>query len=512
MEFHVSKENICVNETIFDGVLEQSVELDYMLPDYCPGIFKVLKSHIDTAIISQRMNGNKLTIDGVAVIKMLYVSENDNKLTQLEQKQAFTKSVELKEDCTGGYAIISSKCNYVNCRPVNSKRLDIHGAISMKTVVIKPKNIQIISDCNDLQLHKRETNICENKLFVTKDFTIKEELEIGHGKPAIHDILSYRAVATAQDYKMLANKIVCKGEISLHTLYLCSKTPDKPEVIEHTIPISQIIDLDGVDEDFKCYVRFEIVNYDIDMQIEDDGDCYSFTVELGVRAVCEAGKNKLVQLVDDCYSTCYETENIEEKIKLEKMNRLIQENIVLKKNISLNQSNLEYIYDMIYDIGAVNWTRKENSIEIMCSLSLTILAVDQEHTPICVEQTIPCEMNIDIGLLEQECGFEPYLQILNIAYTINSIDELELRIEFLIDGVLYEFSYENVMMDIQIHEEQLKTRDDKCALRLYFADAGESIWEIAKKYNTSVTAIIEQNSIDQEVLSSRGMILIPIVD
>ena len=30
----------------------------------------------------------------------------------------------------------------------------------------------------------------------------------------------------------------------------------------------------------------------------------------------------------------------------------------------------------------------------------------------------------------------------------------------------------------------LKTRDDKCALRLYFADAGESIWEIAKKYNT----------------------------
>ena len=148
----------------------------------------------------------------------------------------------------------------------------------------------------------------------------------------------------------------------------------------------------------------------------------------------------------------------------------------------------------------------------MCSLSLTILAVDQEHTPICVEQTIPCEMNIDIGLLEQECGFEPYLQILNIAYTINSIDELELRIEFLIDGVLYEFSYENVMMDIQIHEEQLKTRDDKCALRLYFADAGESIWEIAKKYNTSVTAIIEQNSIDQEVLSSRGMILIPIVD
>ena len=36
---------------------------------------------------------------------------------------------------------------------------------------------------------------------------------------------------------------------------------------------------------------------------------------------------------------------------------------------------------------------------------------------------------------------EPYLQILNIAYTINSIDELELRIEFLIDGVLYQYKY-----------------------------------------------------------------------
>ena len=37
-----TKKSVCVDEIIFDGQTEQGVELDYVLPDYCPDIFKVL--------------------------------------------------------------------------------------------------------------------------------------------------------------------------------------------------------------------------------------------------------------------------------------------------------------------------------------------------------------------------------------------------------------------------------------------------------------------------------------
>ena len=43
MDLKINREMIAVNECIFNGVQEQSVELDYILPDYYPDIFKLVK-------------------------------------------------------------------------------------------------------------------------------------------------------------------------------------------------------------------------------------------------------------------------------------------------------------------------------------------------------------------------------------------------------------------------------------------------------------------------------------
>ena len=42
MELKINREMIPVTETILDDVQEQSVELDYVLPDYDPDIFRII--------------------------------------------------------------------------------------------------------------------------------------------------------------------------------------------------------------------------------------------------------------------------------------------------------------------------------------------------------------------------------------------------------------------------------------------------------------------------------------
>ena len=43
MDLKINREMLSVSEKIYDGVQEQSVELDYILPDYYPDIFKLIK-------------------------------------------------------------------------------------------------------------------------------------------------------------------------------------------------------------------------------------------------------------------------------------------------------------------------------------------------------------------------------------------------------------------------------------------------------------------------------------
>ena len=47
------------------------------------------------------------------------------------------------------------------------------------------------------------------------------------------------------------------------------------------------------------------------------------------------------------------------------------------------------------------------------------------------------------------------------------------------------------------------------ALTVYFADAGEEIWDIARRYNTTVEAVEQENGITGETVAQKCMLLIP---
>ena len=50
---------------------------------------------------------------------------------------------------------------------------------------------------------------------------------------------------------------------------------------------------------------------------------------------------------------------------------------------------------------------------------------------------------------------------------------------------------------------------DNCALTLYFAKQGESLWDIAKSHNTRLDLLLTENSAENITLDSSQMLLIP---
>ncbi|MEG2429504.1 MAG: DUF3794 domain-containing protein, partial [Oscillospiraceae bacterium] len=144
MELNLENKSICINEVVLDTVIEQPVELDYLLPDYCESIFKILQQKIVAKITSQRIANGKLMFDGVCYIKIIYVSEENYHIKTINQKQAFSKSIDLKEEFENATVSLFCKTDYVNCRVVNQHRLDIRGAITIKATITAPKKIDIL--------------------------------------------------------------------------------------------------------------------------------------------------------------------------------------------------------------------------------------------------------------------------------------------------------------------------------------------------------------------------------
>ena len=60
-----------------------------------------------------------------------------------------------------------------------------------------------------------------------------------------------------------------------------------------------------------------------------------------------------------------------------------------------------------------------------------------------------------------------------------------------------------------LDEEKPKEKDKTAALTIYYADNGEELWDIAKKYGTSVEKIKTENEIDSDKIQNKNMLFIP---
>ena len=61
-------------------------------------------------------------------------------------------------------------------------------------------------------------------------------------------------------------------------------------------------------------------------------------------------------------------------------------------------------------------------------------------------------------------------------------------------------------------DEEAAVPPPSSALRLYFGEPGEALWDIARRFGASMAAVMEENELDSETLPERQMLLIPMVE
>lgn len=195
-EMNRKADAVFMTETLFDGQTEQGVELDHVLPDYYPEIFRILKCCLSPRVISASVSGNKIMLDGVVLIKVLYLAENSTALHCVEQRYTWSKTVDIAgkaENLCGEPRItVVPRADYCNCRAVSSRRLDIRGAISCRITVTCPSKFTLPALPDGMQVLTREVSCCTEPIYADKQLSVREDIETGAG--GIDYIISCDAV------------------------------------------------------------------------------------------------------------------------------------------------------------------------------------------------------------------------------------------------------------------------------------------------------------------------------
>lgn len=494
---------LCGRDTMVTQAIEEPVDVDLTLPDYCPDIEKILKCTLTPQIFSRNISGGVLEIDGASVIKVMYVDSVRKTLRTSQQTVPFNRAINIKDYPENHFLDTVATTEYVNCRALSPRRLVIKGALSIKVDIVGKTTTMIPSSESFSNFQKK---CCTKKYMdvtsVTEEtFNINETISVDN-KPPIEQVIKSIVKINVTDHKSMDDKIVLKGEVNLRLLYLSDLDSGKTECIDYMIPFNQIVSCVGAGEDTVNNVNCKLLSYDVKITKENEEKTILLDARVNMTAVCY--KEREQSFLVDVYSRDYFCDLKNKPVTLVNSVREIKRNFIKKMDISSNDQDFTKVIDVYNETASVNVSDEKGFITFVGKGSICIVACDKEGTPFYIERTMDFSETTD----EQ---FSPVksccVSVASVSYRIKDDRTLEIRVEFSVSAFVTTVENDSFVEDVIVYEDK-KIEKNSSALTLYFAEKGETVWDIGKRYSTDCAFIKEDNELEEETLPEKEMLII----
>ncbi len=510
MELKVMKKQVCQSKIVFNRSAEQSIDIDFTLPDYYPPINKVLKCKTTPRINSATIGGQTVLCDGTLNVLLMYVSD-ENEICSYEHIMAFNKRFEADCDIVGCMPECSVQEEYINCRATGERKVEVHGALGIKVNVKKQCDEQVICDidgCNVVV--NRSVAPATNLLGMSEKYlTIEEDLELGNSQPSVKYILRYDAKIIGVECKAISGKIVAKGDMSITVLY-CAQGSMLPQCLKTNLPFSQIIDVDGVGDDCECSCSVEVAALEVKPRTSITGETRNMTLTAKLRFCAKATCDNDIPVIVDAFSTKYNADIVQSDMLFEKIVKTVSDKCIAKGKLQMNSGGINSVLDLWCDAKILACSVDNEQVKVSGEVNACMIICDNDNNPQYLEKSFDFEYTHPFKNEQSDIYCEAVAAVGKISYTIVSGNCLELTAELSINATVLSRQPLKLVTGIKVDENEKKDVKRDCAMIIYYAADGEKIWDIARKYNSSPIEICEINNIDGEMIQEIKPLLIPL--
>ena len=498
------KEKISVNKIVATKKEVILIEGDMIVPDSKPDILNTICTSGVVCIYKKEVLEGRVKLEGSINTYIMYMADDINdKVRGLTTNLDFMESISIPNCSEGMTCKLNTNLKSIEARVINGRKIGIKAAVEVENCIYENEEVEIINDIqdnNDLQILKEDVKV--NSLLGTGETKIytKENINID-SIDNLAEILKISVIICSKDTKISYNKILTKAEAEIKIMYL---TEDgRINTVNSKIPIVGFVDMPNISEDNIIDLDYEIKNIILKPNSAEEHSIY---VELEVLVTANVYEEKQINLIQDLYCP---NENIEFNKKsittiTNKENRSEVKSI--REKISLDGLDGKRIIDVDVQPMIEKQTNKgsknkcDGEVELRFILSNDDLQVDTRIERIPFSFEIENQSgddganNVDIGV--QNSDF-----IVQDNNMVDSNIDLEVNTN----------SYKNSNMNIidQIENTGEKEQEDYSVI-MYIIKKGDTLWEIAKRFNTTIDEIVRVNGIEEpDVINVGQKIFIP---
>lgn len=491
MVLETQNENLCVNKLIATKKDIIMVEGDMIVPDSKPDILNTICTSGVVCVYKKEVLDEKVRMDGSINTCIMYLADDaQDKVRGINTSLDFLEAIPVpnaKEDMD---SVIQATLRGIECRVINGRKIGIKATLEVDIKIYAKEEVEIVNDIQNaegIQILKEDLRVNslvgmgENKIY-TKDNISIDNID------SLAEILKTDIAIVDKDVKVSYNKILAKAEAHVKIMYLTED--NRINKIDTKIPIVGFIDIPNVTEENICDLDYEIRNMIIKPNAPEEHSIY-MELEIGVGAFCY--EEKQINLIQDLYSPCENLEFNKKKITTITNKQTRKEMKQIRETINIEEIGDKNIVDI--DVCPVIEKQENTNQKIVYTgnLEINFVLANQDLQMDVRNSKIPFEYVVD-GIEEaQNVNSKLEMEVASQDFIVQEGGTITSNVDLVMNNDMYRNTNLNIMNEIQTNGER---EAEDYSLILYIVKKGDTLWQIAKRYGSTVDDIVRTNGIE----------------
>lgn len=508
MELELKTASFDGYDTGAETTLTQEETAETIVPDYCPDIARIITTEGMVCLHGRELREGRAELSGTVRVTVLYTPEGESGVRTLEFAVPF--NVESDGRALGDCAALTAEtcAELLETRMLNPRKVFTHCKLVTRLTGYRRQPLNVCTDVEaeeGLRIQKRQeqqhavllTHICE------KDFTFTEDLNFSPGREGAAELLTSRVTPTVTEAKVVGSKLVFKGLFTVGLLYRtaegrCCSTSGE-------LPFSQIMEAEGAAEGAAASVHLQLTGSDFQID-SDDPEGRQIAVTIYCHATAMLRQERDLTMLQDLYSTAYDMTYEASLLTLtdfwEPMTRRQTVREVLEIGVVADS-----ILSQSVSCAPVSVSREGEMTVLRTGASVRVLYLDEGGVPLVAERCVEVRTQLE---LPEDCRVTAWAVCPEEVQA--ALGDRGIEVRFPVDFRVEAASRVKrvCIASAKLDTESPKDQSGAPSLVLRCMGRQENAWDLAKRYNTTISAILTANQLENEsAIPREKLLLIP---
>ena len=426
---------------------------DFNVPDAKPDAGRLIQNKGRIIMDDVRLTDGKGILTGNLQVDILYVGEERGIVSSLTAKLPFEETLNLKDIINGDKMCLKWEIEDLTIRLIHSRKLNIKALVTFCATVDETEQIRlpVVLDAEEVSVRKKTVRFLGLTVHKKDTLRIKDEYTIASNRPDIASLIWYTMDVRGLDLKPEENVVKARGELSVFVLYGAEDTEAPVQWLEYSLPFSGEVECPDCTEELIPLIEASVMHQSLEAKPDVDGE-----------------------------------------------ERILVSDVVLELDMKFFR---EEEYDLITDVYTpIRECVPEGKNEVLERLLVRNFSRCRISDRIQVKETQ--------GKVLQLCHSQGKVKIDKTRIVENGVqaDGNEIEIRATVGLELLAVAREPVFIIEKIEEKPLDMKKLQAmpGILVYMVKPGDELWDIARKYHTSIQEIRTINALKENQEPSPG--------